>query len=374
MRKWLLVFCLFFCGFQLCAQRNTDTTTKHFYSIEADYFYGNFLEHNPDLGHLILGHPQGISVAFNKKTFGNKAWERLYNYPDVGITFMYQDARAPYLGQQYSMNGHFNFYFLKRNLTLSMGQGLSYVTDPYDAETNFNNNAYGTALVTSMFAKLTYKKDRIIGDLGVHAGVELIHFSNGNFRAPNTSTNTIAGTIGVHYDINDEPTPEYVPKRAQDSAGNFKERFRYNLVFRSGVNESNVIGSGQFPFYVASLYVDKRLNYKSKLQAGVDFFFMKFLDEYIRYRSIAFPDDRLSGDEDYKQIGVFVGHELLFHKTAFVSQLGYYVYYPYDFEGRVYNRLGLKRYLVKDQFFATIAVKSIWAKAEAIEFGIGMRI
>jgi hypothetical protein len=145
-------------------------------------------------------------------------------------------------------------------------------------------------------------------------------------------------------------------------------------VFRSGVNESNVIGSGQFPFYVVSAYADKRLNYKSKIQAGVDFFFMKFLDEYIQYRAIAFPENGGTGDEDYKQIGIFVGHELLISKTAFVSQLGYYVYYPYDFEGRVYNRLGLKRYMLQDQFFATIAVKSIWAKAEAIEFGIGIRI
>ena len=146
------------------------------------------------------------------------------------------------------------------------------------------------------------------------------------------------------------------------------------MIFRSGVNESNVIGSGQFPFYVVSAYADKRINYKSKWQAGVDFFFMKFLEEYIRYRAIAFPEEGISGDEDYKQVGVFIGHELLFNKTAFVSQLGYYVYYPYDFEGRVYNRLGLKRYLYNNTLFAAISVKSIWAKAEAIEFGIGIRI
>lgn len=374
MKKWLLVFNLFFCNYVLLSQQDTLSITNHFYGIEADYFYGNILEHNPDLGHLILGHPQGISVAFNKKTFGEKAWQRLYNYPDVGVTFIFQDTNAPYLGEQYSINGHYNFYFLKRNVSLSLGQGLSYVTDPYDAVDNFNNIAYGSSLVTSMFAKISYRKDRIIGGLGIHAGIELIHFSNGNIRAPNTSTNTFAATIGVHYDVDSEDVPAYIPKQEKDSAGTYKERIKFNLVFRSGVNESNVIGSGQFPFYVASAYADKRINYKSKLQVGLDFFFMKFLEEYIRFRSIAFPGDGLSGDEDYKQVGLFIGHELLFNKTAFVSQLGYYVYYPYDFEGRVYNRLGLKRYLLKDQFYATIAVKSIWAKAEAIEFGIGIRI
>jgi hypothetical protein len=358
----------------LFSQEDSLSISKNFYSIEASYFYGNIIEHNPDVSHLILGHPQGFSATFNKKTFGEKAWERFYNYPDVGLTFIYHDARSPNLGKQYSINGHFNFYALKRKLVFTVGQGITYVSDPYDAVTNFNNNAYGTSLLTSMLVKLTYRKNHILGNLGVHAGIEFIHFSNGNFKAPNTSTNTVAATVGVHYDVDAQRIPSYVPRKEKDSAAAYKEPIKYNLVFRSGMNESNVIGSGQFPFYVVSAYADKRLNYKSKIQAGVDFFFMKFLDEYIKYRAIAFPENGGTGDEDYKQVGIFVGHELLISKTAFVSQLGYYVYYPYDFEGRVYNRLGLKRYMLQDQFFATIAVKSIWAKAEAIEFGIGIRI
>ena len=53
--------------------------------------------------------------------------------------------------------------------------------------------------------------------------------------------------------------------------------------------------------------------------------------------------------------------------------MGYYVYYPYDFEGRVYNRIGLKRYF-GDKVFGAITLKSHGAKAEAVEFGIGVRL
>ena len=93
----------------------------------------------------------------------------------------------------------------------------------------------------------------------------------------------------------------------------------------------------------------------------------------IRYQSLAFPELEVSADDDYKRVGVFVGHELFINQMSVISQLGYYVYYPFDFEGRVYNRIGLKRYF-GDNIFAAITLKSHGAKAEAVEFGIGIRL
>ena len=58
---------------------------------------------------------------------------------------------------------------------------------------------------------------------------------------------------------------------------------------------------------------------------------------------------------------------------SFEAQLGYYVYYPYDYEGRVYNRIGFKRYF-GDTFFGALTLKAHGAKAEAVEFGIGIRL
>ena len=146
------------------------------------------------------------------------------------------------------------------------------------------------------------------------------------------------------------------------------------MLYRFGWNESDVVGQGQFPFYVISAFADKRLSYKSQIQFGVDYFDSKFLEEFIRYRTIAFPEENLSGDEDYIRVGVFIGHELRFHKTSFVSQLGYYAKWDFEFENRVYNRLGVKRYFWEDRICAAVTVKSHWAKAEAVEFGVGVRL
>jgi hypothetical protein len=216
---------------------------------------------------------------------------------------------------------------------------------------------------------LQYKKDRLIDRLGIQAGITLIHYSNANVKAPNTSINSITASLGITYQLDDEA----LVYTAQSLSNKFTEPVKYNLVFRSGINESDVIDSGQLPFYILSAYADKRLNKKSAVQLGAEVFFSNFLKEYIQYKSIAFPEDNISGDEDFKRVGLFAGHELFINKMSLLAQLGYYVYYPVDFEGRTYFRVGLKRYF-GNAFFGALTLKSHGAKAEAVEFGIGVRL
>ena len=153
----------------------------------------------------------------------------------------------------------------------------------------------------------------------------------------------------------------------------FTEPIKYNLVFRSGVNESDVVGSGQYAFYIFSAYADKRINHKSAFQLGTDVYFSNFLKEFIYYNAVAFPSRNIDPDTDYKRVGIFAGHELFINKLSVVTQFGYYVYYPFDFEGRTYQRIGLKRYF-NDKWFASLTLKSHAAKAEAVEVGIGIRL
>lgn len=344
--------------------------TENLFEFDASHFYGTILEHNPDISHLITDHPTGLILSFNKKTYGFKDWESRYNYPDWGFSYVYQDMKNQDLGENHGAYAHFNFYFLNRNLMLRIGQGIAYTTNPYDKYNNYNNSAYGSDLLSSTYLQLNYKKENLFKGIGLQAGVSIIHYSNANVKAPNNSTNTFAFNIGANYVLDHENKPDYIPSTEDKK---FTEKLKYNFVFRSGVNESDVNNSGQFPFYVFSAYADKRINRKSSIQVGTDVFLSKFLKELIYYYSVAFPEFNVSGDEDWKRLGVFVGHELFINKTSLITQLGYYVYYPYDFEGRVYNRIGLQRYF-GDTFFGAVTVKAHGAKAEAVEFGIGVRL
>jgi hypothetical protein len=362
----LVYLCL--CSFAFCFAQKDKTNTSY---IDVNYFKGKIALHNPDILHLIQGRPEGIIVGWNKKTFGAKAWEQRYNYPDYGVSFSYQDLKSEALGDNYSLYAHYNFYFLKRHLMVRIGQGLAYATNPFDKEDNFRNIAFGSRLLSSTYLMLNYKKERVFDRFGIQAGFALLHYSNGSTKAPNTSTNSITLNVGLTYNLA-ETDPEYQHTLAAND-GKFTQPIKYNLAFRGGVNEADVVGSGQLPFYIISAYADKRITRKSALQLGAEAFYSRFLKEFIAFRTASFPEDNLTGDEDYKRVGVFVGHELFINKLSVISQFGYYVYYPFDFEGRTYIRIGLKRYFGK-KWFAAVTLKSHAAKAEAVEYGVGIRL
>lgn len=365
-----LFFTSLFCVVVFSGFAQDKTNTSYF---DLNYFKGNIALHNNDILHLIKGHPEGVILGWNKRTYGFNDWEQRFNYPDFGVTYAYQNMKNDVLGNVSSLYAHFNFYFLKRHLMFRVGQGIGYTDSPYDKESNYRNIAYGSKLMASTLLMLNYKKEHVFDRFGLQAGLSLIHLSNGNFKAPNASTNTVALNFGVTYNI-DEKELEYKHTLGADDR-KFKERIKYNFAFRSGINESDIVGSGQFPFYIFSAYADKRINRKSAFQLGADVFFSNFLKELIYYRSVSFPEENVSGDEDYKRVGVFVGHELFLNRTSLITQLGYYVYYPYDFEGQIYSRIGLKRYVGHSRkWFGTLSLKTHGAKAEAVEFGIGVRL
>lgn len=363
--KQLIIGLLCLTSSLLFAQEDPDLFT-----VDANYFYGTILEHNPDIAHLITGHPTGLILSYNKKTYGFQPWESRYNYPDWGYSFVYQDMKNEYLGENYGLYAHYNFYFLKRNLNFRIGQGIALTTNPYQKETNYMNGAYGSYLLSSTYLMLNYKKENVYKGLGFQAGISVIHYSNANVKAPNNSTNTFVFNVGANYMFDYNNEPNFQPSTESKK---YSEKIKYNIAFRAGVNESDIVGMGQYPFYNVSFYADKRINRKSAFQVGTDVFFANFIKELIYYYSVAYPERNVDPDTDYKRLGVFVGHELFINKMSFITQLGYYVYYPYDFEGRVYNRLGLKRYF-GDQFFGAITLKAHGAKAEAVEFGVGVRL
>lgn len=363
-----LKFILFFLGITcLCFSQETQEQKR--YTLDANQFYGTIMLHNPDVSHLINSHPAGVILSLNRKTYGFEAWEQRFNYPDIGYSFIYQEFNNDVLGRNFGLYAHYNFYFLNRLLQFRLGQGVAYNTNPYDKVNNFRNNAFGTNILSSTYLMFNFHKENIVKGVGFKAGVSIIHYSNANVKAPNTSTNTFAFNAGLTYDLDGGKEQDYI-KTNQEK---ITEPIRFNLAFRTGINESDVINSGQFPFYVFSGYADKRFGNLSAIQLGTDVFFSNFLKELITYQSVAFPERNIIADTDYRRVGVFVGHELFFNKTSVITQLGYYVYYPFDFEGRVYNRMGMKRYF-NDKVYAVISLKSHGAKAEAVELGVGIRL
>lgn len=342
--------------------------------LQADLFSGNVIAHSPDANAFLQGHPIGVFISYNKKTFGQENWQARYNYPDFGYSVGYQDYKSEILGKLYSVYGHYNFYFFdhsfKNQLIFRTGVGLSYATNPYDKETNNKSIAFGTRINSSTYFKLYFQRERLLKDMGFNAGLTFVHASNANIKSPNSGVNIWAVTLGLNYNL--EPEKQSVIYVPSTESKKFTEPVKFNIAVRGGVNESKIIGSGIKPFFVASAYADKRLNRKSAIQLGADLYISPILKEYYKL-SLAIPHVNLEEPNDFSRIGIFIGHELFINKLSIETQLGYYVKYPFEYEGRIYETFGLKRYIT-DKWFASIRLKAHAANAETIEFGVGIRL
>ena len=337
--------------------------------IDVNMYSGNIARHNDNITHLIQGHPNGFIIGWNKRVSGEKIWHSQYNYPEFGASFVAQNFNNSMLGSSYGVYGHYNFYFLKRRLMLRVAQGISYATNPYDKLKNPKNIAFGSDLLSGTYLMLNYVRPQIFGPIGVQAGATLLHLSNANIKAPNTSINSVTFNVGLTAALDSNKETKEIETFNED----INKKIRFGLIFRTGVNQSDVVGTSQFPFYIFSAFAEKRINPKSLVMIGGEYFNLKFLKEYIYYQSVAYPENNIAHDLDYKRIGVYIGHELLFGRFSVQTQLGYYVYSPFDFEGRVYNRIGMKYYL-SSKWFVSATLKSHTAKAEALEFSLGIRL
>jgi hypothetical protein len=362
MKQFLLLF-IFGISF---SQNQSDA-----YYIDVQGFRGTIFKHTQEVSHLATGHPNGFLVSINKKSSGKKEWQQVYGYPDYGISFQAIDFNNNYLGKNYAIGLHYNFYFLKRQLLFRVSQGIGFTTNPYDKESNNKNNAFGSKFLDNNYILLQYQKQNLLGPIGVQTGFMLTHFSNARFKVPNSGINSYSFTFGLNYNFEkDKP----ILKDSLPNSKLYAEKIKYNLAFRTGISEAPVVGIGQRQFYHIGLYADKRFNRKSAIQLGTDVFFSRYLKDYIQFSAVAFPDKKpLDPNTDYKRVGVFVGHELFINKLSIETQFGYYVYKPFKYDIDIYQRLALKYYINKN-IFTGIGLKTHKAKAEAAELTLGIRL
>ena len=195
-------------------------------TLDVNYFGGNIVRHNDDILHLITAHPEGFIVSYNQKTFGYDDWSEYFNYPDYGVSLSYQNLKNEFLGRNVAIYGHYNFYFLKRNIMFRIGQGFAYTSNPYDKNDNFRNIAFGSRFMSSTYLMLNYKKENLFQRFGLQAGLSFIHYSNANVKAPNTSINTLAFNVGVNYNLDDTSLIKY---QKNDSIQKFSEPIKFNI-------------------------------------------------------------------------------------------------------------------------------------------------
>jgi len=363
----ILFFILFVSPFCLSASERFSPGDSTKYIVETKVHYGFVITHHKNMAHLTTGHFPAFELNIGKQTHGENDWNALYKYPVIGVSLWYADLANPeILGSAFAAYPSLNFHLAQSNsvaLNYRFGIGLGYLTKKFDRLDNYKNIAIGSHLnvAINMLYELKWKVSHhcfLSGSIGI------THFSNGAFKAPNLGINISTVSLGAAYIFKDNSV---IIRPKEISFDKDKKKLEIVTFLSGGMKEIYPAYGDKYGAFSLSTSFQKPLSLKRKICAGIDLFWV-----FSNIRSLKRKGIEVEHSWEVIRPGIFIGHELEFGKLSFGTQVGYYLYAKDKSDGNIYCRFPL-RYQISNKLFANLALKTHFAKADFIEWGIGYK-
>jgi hypothetical protein len=336
------------------------------YFSEFKLHYGYVMPHHENMQHLTAGHFAAYEINFNVQKHGEKKWHALYKYPVIGGAIWYADLANPdLLGKAVAIYPYMNFHLIHGKcfyLNYRFGVGLGYISKPFDYIDNYKDIAIGSHFnaTFNMFYELKWIVKKKIS---LTSGFGITHFSNGSFKTPNLGINIPTVFAGIAYYL---PYSENVI--ADTSWRKKKEKgSSLRLLFAGGMKQMYPAKGDTYGVFMISLNYAKALSHKRELVAGMDVFL-----DYSDKRAIKRKGIPLKNDLGILKPGLYAGHNFIFSRLHLLMQMGYYLYAKDKSDGMIYSRFGFE-YDLNRSLYARLALKTHFAKADFVEWGIGYR-
>ncbi len=329
------------------------------WGIEARFKPGFLIGHRAVMGHLVQDHSYAGELTYVFRTNGQRNWHQSYKYPEIGIT-----AYAGSVGNREVLGNFFGLYsfigipFVAKphfRFNGKLGCGLGYGTKQYNEVENPKNVAISTpvnALIClGVDARYYFKRN------WVSFGIDMTHFSNGAFKVPNIGLNLPYVSVGYgHYFRKSEelaePSEVIMPRR----------RILLGATGILSAKEVFPTSGKRYPVYALSLHARTFLNPKTGWEFSLDFISKQAI--------MAYRPEIPKTQAEIFQVGTFLGYLLPLDRFHFVLGMGYYVKDRFQPEDAFYHRIGV-RYYLKNGIQFNMVLKSHWARADYVEWGIG---
>ena len=286
---------------------------------------------------------------------GQKEWQRVYNYPEIGIGLSHNYLTSISLENPTAVYSFLNLPLLptsKLKLDLGVHLGFAWGFNPSSPQ-NQVNLAIGSKCTA--YASINLNTSfRICENFELLLSAGGYHYSNGNLNKPNKGINMLGAETGLRYtlpksdtELNTEPV---VPIQKSSSA----------MVFGAWGWEKEVTYSSGFPVGSFSVGFYRTISHKSRWSAGADL----FLDEGVLYYTL--KENQL---KNKLAAGLFGGHELIFNQLSVVTQIGIYIRNPNPNDPFHYERLGV-RYIIAKRIIPSISLKAHEFKVDFVEWGL----
>ena len=330
-------------------------------SIGSRFHFGSYLVTKAKAEYIKDSYSSYGELYLQFQTKGKSDWEISHHYPQWGISFLYGNTGSrQYIGRMSSVYVWLNLPVIhSKRYTGSIlaGTGPGWVTKPFDINTNPKNTLIGTKL--NAFIHLAFINEIMVSKrIGLSAGLNFLHLSNGGTTLPNLGINTPAVFAGIRYALG-EPI-----KEQRQVKSDFKKSFRYQVFTSMSLKQAPWIGGNHYAINVLQGEAGYRLKRNYSLGLGAMFTYNRSLDFF----PLENPSYEKRG-QNKLQIGTYGSYEHFFGRLSVPLQLGFYVSNraksPFLFQ-----QFGL-RYGFSKHLSAELLLKSHMGQADFIHTGIG---
>lgn len=325
--------------------------------------YGFIIAHRGNMGNLIKGHTRMLEMVYSKPTYGNKAWQQIYHYPSLGVSFLYADLANPkQLGNVTAVFPHINFGLIRAKhfkLNLRVGHGLGYFEKTFNTYDNYKNNAISSHLNPMVNFQLESQL-KFSNRISMENGIAVTHFSNGAYKIPNLGLNILTVNTGFTYQFG---PADRVFKRENIPLP--RRHMEISLMVNGALKEILPIGGPKYAIYSLIGTIEKQLDYKNKVGLGLDLFYNSSLFPKLIRDSI-----NISTNASILQSGLNLSYGLTIHRITILVSMGAYIHSKYKGDGYLYHRIGT-RYRINNFLILNATLKTHFAVADHWELGIG---
>ena len=333
--------------------------------IEPKIHAGISLPFYEALAYLIQDDIYAFDVSVSFPTYGKDYWEKLYNYPRPGFGYScWNLGNKEVFGYAHSLYSYINIPLIKHtdkfSLNYQVSFGGAYLTRRFDVNENHLNRAISTH--TNVYIRIGIDcKIRLFprSELIIEAGGT--HFSNGKTRSPNYGLNAGSFSLGVNYLIGNNAII-----KAEPEIPRLDHRYIQSVIYSAGLKVyDNLLGKKYF-ISSASYNLERFIDNKRKVGLGADFFYDGSISE-----ALASADGTPEKDFDKLiRLGLHASYAIKYKQFSMGMQIGHYLYSKFTVLTMVYSRISVQ-YMLSDNICANIGIKSHWAKADNIEWGLG---
>lgn len=323
---------------------------------------GFLAAHRGTMGHLAKDRLFAGELSFSKR-MRSKNWSEEYKNPYVGATLYGSNlGNKEILGYGFGAYGFIEFPWSrseKHVFTCKLGAGLGGVTKVYDVAKNPKNvpmSTYLNAVICLGIQGRWYIKPQ-------HAlfySLDMTHFSNGSSKVPNLGVNMPFIGLGYEYTFKKK---EYTGlELTQFERVPFFKSWNVSIVGIVSDKQIFPTGGRRYPVYALSGMLYKQFKPKVGMEIALDIISKQSITYYREY----IPKTQW----DILQVGGFLGYNIPLDKFRFLIGMGAYIKDRYQPDAMFYHRVGM-RYQCKNGLLLNLVLKSHWAKADYIEYGVG---